>query len=243
MPLAVYRKADFSSLSQPKRNSAWVPTLMISGGSMLIGAVFGPILGYFIFISPKLEKSTLISPLPTSAGTAILGASLADPAVFSQIDYRKPENWFPKAVFQKPADNQIANYTLSIPKLRIENMIVTIGGTDLSKSMIQYPGTASPGELGSPVIFGHSILRQFYNPKNYISIFSTIMTLDYGDVININFDGVDYKYKVIDKIEVKPEDIQILEQKYNGRYLKLVTCVPEGTYLRRGVVIAELTKS
>ena len=66
------------------------------------------------------------------------------------------------------------------------------------------------------------------------------MTLEYGDEILIKFDGVNYRYKVVDKIEVKPEDIQILEQKYNGRYLKLVTCVPEGTYLRRGVVIAEL---
>ena len=67
------------------------------------------------------------------------------------------------------------------------------------------------------------------------------MTLAPGDEIKIRYDGVTYNYRVIDKIEVKPEDIQILEQKYSGGYPKLVTCVPEGTYLRRGVVIAELT--
>jgi sortase (surface protein transpeptidase) len=39
---------------------------------------------------------------------------------------------------------------------------------------------------------------------------------------------------------VKPEDVFILEQNYEEKTLKLVTCVPEGTYLRRGVITATL---
>jgi len=45
---------------------------------------------------------------------------------------------------------------------------------------------------------------------------------------------------VTDKTDVKPEDTYILAQQYDNRKLKLVTCVPEGTYLRRGVITAEL---
>ena len=66
------------------------------------------------------------------------------------------------------------------------------------------------------------------------------MTLDTGDEIFVDFDGITYKYVVKDKLEIKPEDIFILQQRYNNRELKLITCVPEGTYLRRGVIVAQL---
>jgi len=104
-----------------------------------------------------------------------------------------------------------------------------------------------PGQPGAPVVFGHSLLRQFYNPKEsnprrYNSIFSTIMTLDKGDKIYLYYGDVRYTYVVEDKTEVKPTDTYILSQDYGVRQLKLVTCVPEGTYLRRGVVTAQLIR-
>lgn len=228
--------------SSSKKLAKTISIIMVILGSMTIGAVIGPVIGYFAIISPQLNSGrNMISPLPSTPDFQVLGSNTFSPTVYRQLDYTKPENWFPEAGFPNQNISKITSYSISIPKIRVDSMTVTIGGTDLSKSLIQYPGTANPGELGAPVIFGHSILRQFYNPKSYISIFSTIMTLSPGDEIKIRYDGVAYNYRVIDKIEVKPEDIQILEQKYNGRYLKLVTCVPEGTYLRRGVVIAELT--
>jgi len=237
----VYRKAPIQRASEPNRLAHIIPFMLIAIGSATIGAVIGPIIGYFAIISPRLNSSRgMISPLPLTANFQVLGANNFSPAVYQRLDYTKPENWFPEAEYPSQSVSKISSYNLSIPKIEIDNAGVEIGGTDLAKSLIHYPGTAFPGELGTSVIFGHSILRQFYNPKNYRSIFSTIMTLEYGDEILVKFDAVNYRYKVVDKIEVKPEDIQILEQKYNGRYLKLVTCVPEGTYLRRGVVIAEL---
>jgi sortase A len=66
------------------------------------------------------------------------------------------------------------------------------------------------------------------------------MTLEDGDEILVDFDGIRYQYLVKQKLEVKPEDVYILGQRYNSRDLKLVTCVPEGTYLRRGVIVAQL---
>ncbi len=58
----------------------------------------------------------------------------------------------------------------------------------------------------------------------------------------INFDGITYKYIVYDYFEVKPEEIDILEQRYNQKDLTLVTCVPPGTYWRRGLVKARLAE-
>ncbi|MEK7111609.1 MAG: sortase [Patescibacteria group bacterium] len=242
MQKIIYKKAPSGRIAQSGRLAKIISMTMIILGAMTVGGVIGPIIGYFAVVSPQLNSGrNLVSPLPSANNFQVLGANNFSPAVYQQLDYIKPENWFPNAGYPSQNISKITSYSISIPKIRIDSMTVIIGGTDLSKSLIHYPGTANPGGLGAPVIFGHSILRQFYNPKSYISIFSTIMTLAPGDEIKIRYDGVAYNYRVIDKIEVKPEDIQILEQKYNGRYLKLVTCVPEGTYLRRGVVIAELT--
>lgn len=258
MPLAVYRKMSRTvpvketvkkQQRAPHENSQRVPLFpmaMMILGALLVGSVTGPIVAYLTITAPRLRANApLISPLvednaPTFTSLALAAPLVAAPIVYDQLDYSRPENWFPGAPLPKPNPAKDAQYTISIPEIGIDNAIVDMAGEDLQKSLIQYPGTANPGDLGSPVIFGHSILRQFYNPKSYMSIFSTIMTLKSGDKMYITYNGVQYVYRVIDKMEVKPTDIQILQQKYSGRYIKLVTCVPEGTYLRRGIVIGQL---
>jgi sortase A len=92
------------------------------------------------------------------------------------------------------------------------------------------------------VVFGHSILPQFFDPKNYMSIFSTLPTIKQGDEILVYFDGITYKYIVRDMFEVRPDDIQILEQNTSGSYLTLVTCTPPGHPLKpkRLIVRAKL---
>lgn len=268
MPIAIYRKAQLSSgisfpevmssptplevpasLPLPNHRIPIIPMIFMIVGALLIGSVAGPLAAYLLITSPQLRANApLLSALPPDAPPVSsefqpVQQAVAAPVVYQYLDYRRPEAWFPQAELPKPNPQETSSYTLSIPELGIEQARVEIGGNDLSKSLIHYPGTSMPGELGSPVVFGHSILRQFYNPKNYMAIFSTIMTLRAGDAIIAEVDGVRYTYRVIDKIEVKPTDIQILQQKYNGRYIKLVTCVPEGTYLRRGVVIGELQQT
>lgn len=244
MPIAIYRKAAVRINSNKSNRAKVVPAMavfLMILGAILVGMVAGPVAGYFIFTRPTLTKSEeLVSPLPAGgvAGTKVMASS--GPVVNKELDYRRPENWFPGVNFAKGKQSKITAYNISIVKVGIKSATVVIGGEDLGKSLIQYPGTANPGELGSVVVFGHSVLRQFYNPGNYISIFSKIMTLDKGDEILIDYDGVKYTYKVIDKTQVKPTDVEILEQRFDGRYLKLITCVPEGTYLARGVVLAEL---
>ena len=122
-------------------------------------------------------------------------------------------------------------------------MNVVIGGDDLDKHLIHYQGTALPGEFGNPVIFGHSILPVFYNPQNYISVFSLLPTLKTGDEVIIDYDGISYKYEVYSYHEVFPNQIEVLQQRYDRKTLTLITCVPPGTYLKRGVILAELVET
>lgn len=245
-----------------------LPITFITIGLFLVGNAAVPLMQYYLTAQPVLADSELISPLPKEqlidiSPTVISqynqGKAIAyqdsNPQtqqlptfIDAQLDYTNLANWFSAADLATLASEKNESgteYILDIPKLGIANSVVKVGGTDLDESLIQYPGTAEPGSAGSPVIFGHSVLRQFYNPKEsnprrYISIFSTIMTLEPGDEIFVTSNGVKYKYIMKEKTEVKPEDVHILTQNYDSKQLKLVTCTPEGTYLRRGVVTAEL---
>lgn len=161
-------------------------------------------------------------------------------------DYTQIANWF---VPDSSNNNQIfsndnnSTYLISIPKLKIKDAVVTIGSMDLKKSLIQYPQTALPGQLGNAVIFGHSVLPQFFNPKSYLTIFSTLYKLKQGDEIIIDYDSVKYKYIIDEMFEVKPTDLSVLEQRFDQKNLTLITCSPPGTYLRRLIIKASLTSN
>lgn len=158
----------------------------------------------------------------------------------SQTDYTQAGNWFPKNSSYQLNIQAPKSYKLSIPKLEIEEALVNTIGEDLSKGLVHYSGTALPGNLGNGVVFGHSILPQFYSPENYMAIFSTLHTLEDGDQIIVSYDDIQYQYQVVDMFEVEPTDISVLDQEYDDKYLTLITCTPPGTYLRRLIVKAKL---
>lgn len=226
--MAAYIYLKKQPKTKNRTQSLILSSLFLSGGLFLIGLVAWPILSFEVLISPKLSKN-IISPLPKEA---VLG---------TQTDLTRASNWFPSA--SRPiVSSKITSYTLSLPKLGIKDATVIIGSEDLSKSLIQWEGTANPGEFGNAVIFGHSVLPAFFDPKNYTTIFSTLPTLKEGDEIFVYFDGITYKYQVFEMKVVGPEDISVLEQKYDDSYISLITCVPPGTYWKRLVVKARLVK-
>ncbi|HCC84323.1 MAG TPA: hypothetical protein DEP87_01445 [Candidatus Pacebacteria bacterium] len=245
-----------------------VPAGLILAGIGLVGSAVWPIVSYYFQTQPSMRLSQMIAPVPPEkvlditplvvnqnegqvAGDSIETDNELNPIVVdAKLDYTNLTNWFvdgtlPMIKRPEEIDHSVTIYRFDIPKLEIVNAEVKTDSDDLNKSLIQYPGTALPGKAGSPVIFGHSVLRQFYNPKEtnprrYMSIFSKIMTLQKGDRIYLTVNGAQYTYVVEDKTEVKPTDTYILAQRYDVKQLKLVTCVPEGTFLRRGVVTARL---
>ena len=239
-----------------------MPVLFLLIGTYLVGSAVVPILGSYLnkdgvqvaqLTAPIPQEQVMdVTPLVITKSADVLGSESTEVEIVAEeLDYTNLSNWFAAGALPQLQSEQknttVIEYTLDIPKLKIENALVTVGGTDLNNSLIAYAGTALPGEAGSPVIFGHSVLRQFYNPsiknpRRYNSIFSTIMTLKNGDEIHVTADGVRYTYVVNNKTEVKPEDVYILTQKYDVKQLKLVTCTPEGTYLRRGIVTAQLVE-
>ena len=223
-----------TKLSQNKR--IIVSILAVTGFSLFAFAVF-PILKFQLTYSTKFQQ--IINPLSGnfSSQPSILGEN--------DIDYTQLSNWFinspnDSSLIGQTIDNNDSTYYLSIPKLKITDAIVTIGSMDLTKSLIQYPQTALPGQLGNTVVFGHSVLPQFFSSKNYLTIFSTLYKLEQGDEIVLRFDKSTYRYVIEEMYEVKPTDLSVLEQHYNNKTLTLITCSPPGTYLRRLIIKAVL---
>lgn len=212
-------------------------------GIILVGNAVFPVFSYQFLFSPRFNEKETISPLVSeisqesfSLPAKVLGEEMGE------MDSTNIKAWFPQAKMPEISTEKISSYFLSVPKLKIFQAMVEIGGENLSKGLIHYPGTGLPGKNGNPVIFGHSVLPQFFNPKNYVTIFSTLPTLVKGDQIFVDYNDVRYVYLVEELKEVSPNDVEILAQKHDDAYLTLVTCVPPGTYLRRLVVRARLTK-
>lgn len=207
----------------------FLPSLFLTGGVLLLFLVVWPILTFEFFLGSKL-KTEIVSPLAFQP--QVLGV---------QTNLNLATNWFP-GTLPKITASKITSYTLSVPKLGIKDAIVVNNDEDLSKHLVQWGGTGNPGEPGSTVIFGHSVLPVFFNPKNYLTIFSTLPTIKEGDDIYAYYDGITYHYQVIEMQIIDPKDISVLEQSFDNSYLSLVTCVPPGTYWKRLVVRARLVK-
>lgn len=239
MALYCYLKAE------PKRKTVKIKILvpffsisLLFGGIGLILSAVLPIFSYQLESLPFRRK--LIIPVTSKdylKQSQLAGVVLGKD---TQLDYTKASNWYPTLPDLPPQPSKITHYTLSVPKLEIEGAVVQIGGEDLMKSLIQYPGTALPGQYGNVVVFGHSVLPQFFNPENYKTIFSTLPKLEKGDEILVDFDGILYRYLVIEMVETDSGDISVLHQHYDSQYLSLITCVPPGTYLRRLIVKTKL---
>jgi sortase A len=215
-----------------KKIALFASLVFLALGLFLIGQVVYPIVSWYFLLLPTFQ-ARIVSPLPA---VSLVSAGEVVPTSF------QPSTWFPKAKpFAEVLNSSLTTYRLSIPKLKIDDATVRIGGDDLKKSLIAWPTGAAPGNFGVNIIFGHSELPQFANPKEYSGIFTFLMDLSAGDVIYVDYDSVRYKYLVVDKKVVDPEDLSVLEQRFDDRYLTLITCVPPGTLWKRGIIKAVMS--
>jgi len=241
-----YVKAQPRQIRKRRRGGKISFVLMSTGGLLLFWALW-PILS-FTTISDEIFSKT-VAPIEETQLVAKNTGPLSPVALADQdspgevqgksVDFTNANAWYP-SMPQKHVVTPVNSYTISIPKLKIFDANVLIGTDDLNESLIHYGGTGLPGEFGTAVVFGHSTLPQFYNPKNYKTIFSLLPTLTKGDEILVSYDGVQYRYEVYELIVVEPTDVAVLEQRFDNSYITLVTCVPPGTYWKRLNVKAKL---
>lgn len=233
------RVSRFKNIISHRRLKPLMATIFFVMGIGMFSSAILPIFLFQLQYSVKFKQ--IVSPLSTkfyNQPGRILGELTTD--------YTQLSNWFIEDPDSREhlkslvPDQSVGQYYVSIPKLKISGAVVNVGSMDLKKSLIQYPQTALPGQPGNTVIFGHSVLPQFFNPKSYLTIFSTLYRLKEGDEISIDYGNSHYKYRIEDMFEISPTNFSVLEQQFNSHYLSLITCTPPGTYLRRLVVKARL---
>jgi len=214
-----------------KNISRYLALSFVFFGLFLVLNASVPIVQYEIFSLSQLSPGELLSPVPKPEVRGLATET---------YNLTRASNWFIGQPDLPIVSSKVKYYNISIPRLGIKDATVEIGGEDLSKSLIHYSGTSLPGQQGNAVIFGHSSLPQFFSPTNYLTIFTKLPSLKKGDDVFVEYDGIKYTFRVEQMFEVKPTDIQVLEQRYDDSYLTLVTCVPPGTYIKRLVVKARI---
>jgi sortase A len=232
MTLYRYVKAPLVRPSRNNRIRGLSFILITIGGGVLLWALW-PIVSFTTFgdtlFPHTVSPVAPVSPIAFAAAPEITGSS----------DLTNANLWYPTSP-QKHIVTRVNTYTISIPKLKIANALVTVSGSDLDDSLVHYGGTGLPGQYGTAVIFGHSTLPQFYSPTNYKAIFSLLPSLKIGDDLLVTYDGVEYRYNIYDMEVLDPTDLSALEQQFDDSYITLVTCVPPGTTWKRLDVKAKL---
>jgi sortase A len=246
-----YRKATPKNPHPGRRIPLYlktIPTIVSALGLAILGGVAYPVVSYqlqniHLF---NLASSGLLSPVYYESQANDSG----EPVVAQGTDFTKASSWFPGTpqndlfATQKTFATDVPDfYSISIPSLGIFDAQVALRDEDLTKHLVQFPQTALPGQIGSPVIFGHSTLPQFFDPLKYTTIFSTLPKIKPGSDIIITYNDTEYTYRISKTFEVKPKELWVLRQDYSDKTLKLITCVPPGTTLRRLVVEASLIQN
>lgn len=144
----------------------------------------------------------------------------------------------------KPKASVNLNLSISIPKINAYAPLVDDVDpwnekeyrSALKKGVAIAKGFGKPGEDKTIYIFAHSSDSP-WNISNYNTVFFRLNELKENDLIDINYSGKKYKYKVSYLIEVWPGEVEALT-KTLGNQLILQTCTPIGTSLKRLLVFA-----
>lgn len=136
------------------------------------------------------------------------------------------------------SNNQLkanGNY-LVIKKIGVE--IAIVEGPDtmaLGKGAWLLPGTSTPDEMGNTALAGHRFL---YRPPSK-KTFYLLDKVEKGDVLNVFWEGKEYRYIVAWTDIVDPKNIDVIKPTEKPS-LTLITCTPLFTDEKRLIVRGEL---
>lgn len=202
--------------------------IFLSIGLFLLLQIILPVISFQLWmIGQEYNHRGLISPAKTASN--VLGVSVQN------------SNSFPAFVSnltraQKP---EFSEFSISIPRLKMEKQPVYVDSNELSWGLVQLPGSAMPGEKGNLFISGHSALAKFIPGQN--AIFAKLLDMKKGDEILVEAAGNKFTYQVVDIKAVDPADLSVIPAPdEQGRYISLMTCVPPGLNYKRLIVLGKI---
>lgn len=206
-----------------------IPLGFLSIGIILLMQVILPVISFQIWlIGQKNNNSLLISP-NSARGGQILGISI------------QSKDNFPALVSTLRRDSQVAyqEFSLSIPKLKIDKANVLVDSNELTKGLVHLPGSTLPGGKGNVFISGHSALNPFFSFKK--ALFANLTNLRKDDEIIVEVLGTKFRYQVSELKVIDPGDLSVINPPDSiGRYISLMTCVPPGLNFKRLIVLGKM---
>jgi LPXTG-site transpeptidase (sortase) family protein len=197
-------------------------------GFFLIIQIVLPVMNFKLWeIARNIENSSVLINPRSGKQSNVMGVSIQNTDNFSAF-YSNIKRKIPYPQF-----------SITIPKLKIENVTVYVQENDLYKGLVQLPGTALPGERGNVFISGHSSASKLIPYKNVY--FSNLQKMEKGDEVIVEAEGTRFKYSVVALKVVDPKDTSVIEPPDDGsRYISLMTCVPPGLNFKRLVVLGKM---
>lgn len=208
-------------------------------GAVIFSYIFFPLISWQIYFAPTFASQKIDAPIPanTVINPTSIGTLISNAATNINRDYTNAYNWYPGFKEEK---KEFANYKISIPRINIENAIVTNQDSDLSRHLVQFNSDTMPPNEGNSIIFGHSTLPQLYDPANYKTIFANAYKLNVGDMIIVSEEDNKYNYKIESVTVVDPADTSVLAQNFSDSFITIITCTPPGTLWKRLIIKARL---
>lgn len=209
-------------------------TILIIGG-IIFTYTFFPLISWQVYFAPAFAASSIDSPVPAHGITnpeditSLIGAATQN----LSADYTNAYNWYPG---YRTDSKNVVEYKLSIPKIGIEDAIVSNKDTDLTTHLVQYNADTYPPNQGNTIIFGHSTLPQLYDPNDYKTIFANAYKLKVGDELITTINNQSYVYKIESVTVVDPDDTRPLAQNFSDSYITVITCTPPGTLWKRLII-------
>jgi len=143
------------------------------------------------------------------------------------------------------AEKESLEFSVEIPSINAFSKVIENVDPFDQKSYIEslkngvaHASTSSlPGEGGTVYLFAHSSDVP-WRITRYNTAFFKLGNTEKGDEIIVRKDGEKFSYKIFDKKEVWPNEVEYLTED-QGDVLILQTCTPVGTALKRLLVFAK----
>ncbi len=215
--------------------------LTITLGALVFMYTFFPLISWQIYFAPAFASQKIQAPIPnyTLLNPSSIGGLISSATTSLNTDYTNAYNWYPGI---KDIGQNIGTYTISIPKIEINEAVVTNEDSDLSKHLVQFNADTLPPKEGNTVIFGHSTLPQLYDPNNYKTIFANAYKLTTNDQIIVHINNAKYTYKIENITVVDATDTSVLAQNFSDSFITIITCTPPGTVWKRLIIKARIQK-
>ena len=226
--------------------------ILVSSFLVTLGVV---VLMYKVIVpvgSVYLDKESyvlLVDPVYDNGAVVSNNEFYSNDFQFSELSKYEGENRH----FETGDEDIPKHFYLSIPKLGIKDAKIEMNSTNLDpqSSLGHYQGSCLPGDLCNAFFFGHST---FVNPwrkgkdesLDYLSVFSELNKLSYGDEFLIEDKENDKKYRyLVSTTKVQsPDKVDPLEDPSpKGSFRStatLFTCDPPGTIKNRRSVVGVL---